>query len=177
MPQTTSVGIISRDEKSCSDHSVSSLLEFLGAPIKYANLWDRRRDRILRELLPDEFRSSVALAASGKWVLLRLSGLPCRIGRFLDDYRAENVPSLLPSRFYGETSIHVGQHRIEGQIVSGKEGKPFDSWLSVSFYCEETPTDWKGFEEEFRNARATTALLDDLRRIAPDFELSIRYFT
>ena len=176
MSQTTSVKIISRERSWCRKETLDAVLAVLGSePRAQASM--HNGDRWVRWLSPDEIQNPFSLLKGKIWILLGTENVPPRIQRFIQEIREEDQPSLLPSRFFGETSIWLGPHQIEGQTLGGKEAKPFISWLSVSFYCEETPTDWAGFEEEFRNSKATLELLADLQAVIPSFELSIRYFT
>jgi hypothetical protein len=50
------------------------------------------------------------------------------------------------------------------------------SWLSVSFSCEQVPSDWAGFVEEVARSRAMEVLLNEFREFVPRGEVLVRFF-
>lgn len=174
MPQTTNISLYRPSEGSCDVTRVTKVLHWLGSTVKRASLWSRRGEWV-RALSDAELPEWDSHVAKDRWVMLKLSISP-RIEIFLREHLAENPTSLMPPHFFGETSVKIGRHAITGQVPGGGSGPKLTSWLTVSLSGEGTPIDWRGFDEEIIRSKATKAILDEFRNLAPGGEVAVRYF-
>lgn len=174
MPQTTNISLYCPNEGSCDISRVTKVLQWLGATVKWATLWNQRNELLL-ELSDTELSECYQHLAKNRSVMLTLDSRP-RIKLFLQDHLAENPTSLMPPHFFGETSVKIGLHAIKGQVPGGGSGPKLTSWLTVSLSGEGTPIDWRGFDEEIIRSKATKAILDEFRNLAPGGEVAVRYF-